>query len=185
MKIIPFICTFIISINSFGQTKQETIDWLNNKFSSDQFLIYSSDITSFSRHLKINNDGSFLITEYEKSNYANGTVKKYVTTYSGHFKDLSASSFEKKKITNYGKVSFASTNNTFLYLTCNGDKSIRQTNYKEGTIPSENFVTAVLTNSKTILIAVIPESADQSLIERSKKAFLHLINLCGGKKEVF
>jgi hypothetical protein len=34
-----------------------------------------------------------------------------------------------------------------------------------------------------ITVAVIKEDPD--LVRRSKKAFLHLIKLCGGKKEAF
>ena len=100
MKIITVLFSLIFSINSFGQTKQETIDWLNDKFGGIQTSVCSSDINSYSRHLNIKNDGSFLITEYNNWHYPNGTVRLTTVTFSCNFKNLTINSFRYKKYKN-------------------------------------------------------------------------------------
>jgi len=185
MKIVTVLFCLFLSLNSFGQTKQETIDWLNDKFGGSQTSIYTSDVISYARILKIKDDGSFLITQFETWHNNNGTVSNYTSTFSGQFKNLTSNSFRFKKYENKGKVSFSSTSNTFLYLTCKSGIFIKQIDYKEGTKPDQNQIENISSNVNEICIGIIPSSADQSLIERSKKAFIHLITLCGGKKEAF
>ena len=185
MKIITVLFSLVFSFNSFGQTKQETIDWLNDKFGGSQTSIYTSDVISFARILKIKDDGSFLITQYETWHNNNGTVSHYTTTFSGHFKNFTSNSFSFKKYENKGKISFSSTSNTFLYLTCKSGIFIKQIDYKEGTKPDQNQIQSITSNLNEVCIGIIPSSADQSLINRSKKALIHLITLCGGKTEAF
>ena len=186
MKKYFLALTFLVlASNINAQTKKETIDWLNSKFGGNQSSIYESDVISFARFLKIKDDGTFIITQYETWHNDNGSISNYLTTMSGDFKNLSPNSFRTSKIENRGKHSLSSTNNTFLFLTCSPGSYIKQIDYKEGTKPSDGQVSMASASMTDVTIAIIPESADQSLIERSKKAFLHLIELCGGKKEAF
>ena len=182
-----FIFLFFITVASstMAQTKQETIDWLNDKFGNSQMSICTSEEISYARILKINNDGSFVITQYEDWHFHNGVRKKFVSTLSGHFKNLSPSSLNSKILEIKGNAVLCSKKNTFIYLTCTPGITIKQIDYKEDTKPIDGQIVNISSNVNSILIAVIPESGDQSLIDRSKKAFLHLIALCGGKKEVF
>lgn len=89
------------------------------------------------------------------------------------------------KYENKGIVSLSSTSNTFLYLTFKSGIFIKQIDYKEGTKPDQNQIENISNSGSEVCIGIIPSFADQSLIERSKKAFIHLITLCGGKKEAF
>lgn len=93
MKRIIFI--FFLSLNAvaFGQTKKETIDWLNDKFASSP--IVSDRVGSLTVFLKINQDGSFEITQRDYSpNVLLPNLENYrfKSLFTGHFKNLGVNS---------------------------------------------------------------------------------------------
>ena len=125
-----------------------------------------SDIEQYTWFLKINQDGSFTIQEYNYSpkillpdlqNY------RWKTLFTGHFKDLSPNSMGTKTIN--GKV--------FFRASCSSGKCITQ---QDQGVDYKTFTNSEITLGIT---------SDISLEARCKKAFIHLINLCGGKKEAF
>lgn len=169
MKSLFFIFLLINCIHAIGQTKQETIDWLNNKFNSSPFLERKlSDgrlVETETRHLKINNDGSFEI--YCKTWLSKSSVignPDYTFTVRGNFKDLSPNSVATR----------VTGTNLFIDVSCSSGDCLKQRN-------DDNKVYMV---SQT-LIGLKDITSDRSLIERCKKAFIHLIKLCGGKNEIF
>ena len=168
-----------------AQTKQETIDWLNDKFGNNQIHLCITKANSIKRVLKINSDGSFVITEYNDWYPPNSVRKISVSTFSGNFKNLSPSSLDAHTLESKDDPIFCSKKRTFISLNCKAGTNIKQIDYKEGTLPKDGQIEHIASDLGGITIAIIPESGDQSLIDRGKKAFLHLIILCGGKKEAF
>lgn len=165
MKKELLFVTFLFSLTALGQTKKETIDWLNSKF--ENCPIITSEVGSMARFLKINPDGSFSVQDYDYSpkvllptleNY------RYKTLFTGHFKDLAPNSVTTKTI----------KGNIYFYASCSSGKCITQQNQGR-----DDFSTY---QTPSILLGI---TSEPSLEERCKKAFVHLITLCGGKKEAF
>lgn len=155
----------LFSFSAFGQTKKETIDWLNSKFESSP--IASSEFEQYTRFLKINNDGSFSIQNYNYSPKVllpNLENYRWKSLFTGHFKNLSPNSIRTEKI----------KGNLYIYATCSSGKCITQQNQGP-----DNF------NSYTTSEVLLAFTSDTSLEARVKKAFTHLIKLCGGKSEAF
>lgn len=164
MKGIILTTFLLINLAAFGQTKKETIDWLNEKFYTSP--IVTDNFGSMTRFLKIKSDGSFEVTSYDYSpdvllpDLENYRFKKLI---SGHFKNLSLNSIHTMR---KGK-------NVYFYASCTSGKCITQQNKGR-----DDFGTFY--NSEVLLGISDPE-----LETRIKKAFTHLIKLCGGKKEAF
>ena len=154
----------VCNLAVYGQTKKETIDWLNLKFETSPIIM--SEIQQYTWFLKIKQDGSFTILEY---NYSPKVLLpdsqnfRWKTLFSGYFKDLSPNSIRTETIN--GKV--------FFYASCSSGKCITQQDQ------GPDYKT--FTNSEVTLGI----TSDASLEARCKKAFIHLITLYGGKKEVF
>jgi hypothetical protein len=164
MKSQILLLILFCNLASYGQTKKETIDWLNSKFETSPIMV--SEIQQYTRFLKIKQDGSFTILE---NNYSpkvllpDTTNYRWKTLFTGNFKDLSPNSVRTETIK--GKV--------FFYASCRSGKCITQ---KDQGPDYDTF-----TNSEVTLGI----TSDASLEARCKKAFIHLITLCGGKKEPF
>ena len=165
MKRQILLLTLLFNLTAYGQTKKETIDWLNSKFETSPIAI--SGFEQFCRFLRIKEDGSFSIESYDyspkvflpdKYNYK----KKMLVT--GHFKNLSPNSIRTSTIDGI----------VYFYATCSNGKCIIQQN--QG--PDEF-------GSYTLSEVLLGITYDINLEARCKKAFLHLITLCGGKKEAF
>jgi len=164
MKKHFFLILLICNNSIFGQTKKETIDWLNTKFQSSPII--SDEIEQYTRFLKINQDGSFTILVYnyspkilllDTSNY------RWKTIFTGNFKDLSPNSIRTETIK--GKI--------FFFASCSYGNCITQNDIG----PDYNIF-----KNPNVLLAV---TSDASLEPRCKKALIHLVNLFGGKKEPF
>ena len=164
MRILLAILTIAFNI-CYGQTKKETIDWLNIKFQNSP--IASNDNEQLIRFLKISQDGNFTIQSYTYypeillPDFKNYNRKVIVT---GNFRDLSPNSVITKVID--GMV--------FFYASCSKANCITMRNQGPD---SFNAYT-----SSEVLLCITNES---HLEARGKKAFMHLIMLCGGKKEPF
>lgn len=173
MKIILLFLGLTVFQSSKSQTKQETIDWLNAKFGDDQTVYNNTDNWTAVQFLKINNDGSFNIKStdfiYNKST---NTSTKFIDVITGNFKDISINSFKVVKI----------KGSSFLQFSCTKGKCIHQVSFKGDTEIIDNQRTIDKLNN-SVAVAIIQD--DNELIQRAKKAFLHLIKLCGGKKEAF
>jgi hypothetical protein len=149
---------------AYGQTKKETIDWLNSKFETSPIIM--SEVQQYTRFLKIKDDGSFSIMSYNYSPKVllpDTTNYRWKTLFTGHFKDLSPNSVRTETI----------KDKVFFYASCSNGKCITQ---KDQGPDYDTF-----TNSEVTLAI----TSDASLEARCKKAFIHLITLCGGKKEPF
>jgi hypothetical protein len=148
-----------------SQSKKETIDWLNSKFDNSPFA--DNDIEIFTRFLKIKDDGTFTVQGYSYSiktvlpnseNYS----RKYI--FKGHFKDLGLNSIRTEVI----------KGNLYIFASCRSGKCITQQN--EGPYNTNSYL------NNEVLLAI---TSNLSLEIRCKKAFIHLIKLCGGKSEAF
>lgn len=159
--------TFIILIicNSvFGQTKQDTIDWLNDKFKDGPYMI--GPLGREARFLKIFNDGSFEIKcESWNKNASIVSSPNYTYKIKGNFKDLS---------TNGVVTRITNQNQLLIQVNCAKGECLTQIN-DDGTVYK----------SDRTLIGVTDISFDKTMEKRGKSAFIHLITLCGGKKEAF
>ncbi len=165
MKKLFLLPLFFSCFFSYGQTKKETIDWLNSKFEYSPIVV--SEIEKYTMEFRISQDGSFSIQYYNYSpkvflpdtdNYRRKVM------FTGHFKDLSPNSIRTSK--KDGKI--------FFYASCTNSRCITQQN--QG--PNDFSVYY----AREVELAV---TSDVGLEERCKKAFQHLIKLCGGKNEVF
>lgn len=158
-KILVLTCVFL-AVAFKSQTKQETINWLNDKLSSSPIVPQGN--SNYSKFLKIDNSGHFTVTqttEYSFSQSLNST-----STFSGNFSKLSPSSIKIKN--NNGNYS--------IWASCSTGKCItQQSQYSDG---KESFT------SNEVVLGM---TEDYALAERCKKAIVHLINLSGGKKETF
>src|SRR5215203_3193932 len=117
MKRQILLLMLFCNLAAYGQTKKETIDWLNTKFQGSPIMI--SEIEQYTRFLKINQDGSFSILEYnyspkillpDTSNY------RWKTVFTGNFKDLSPNSIRTETIK--GKI--------FIFASCSNGSCITQ-----------------------------------------------------------
>jgi hypothetical protein len=166
MRLITVLICFIIACDCFSQTKQQTIDWINSKIPKDP-IVYG-DIFKTAQKMKIFSDGSFelIIVDFEiPVNPFNPKVET-TNTVRGNFKNLSPSSVTLAKRDNYIFIDINCRNNMdCLTVTRTGREGI---DYAKNKVGFGAFGT------------------DESNIgERLKKAFLHLVTLSGGKKEVF
>lgn len=154
----------LISFNIYSQSKQETIDWLNDRFASSPFL--KTVLKTESRHLKIFPDGSFeiLCKNWNRNNSVFNEPDNYYTI-KGNFKDLNPSEIN---------TSVDNNKNLYIYVRCTRGNCIRQIN-DDGT---SYF-------NSTALIGFLDISFEDTMESRSKKAFNHLTVLCGGKLSTF
>lgn len=163
---VPAIWLCLLATTSaFTQTKQETIKWLNSK-PKHQFV--TGDVFKSSQKMKINSDGSFEIinTNYDVPFNPMKPEVLCTITLKGNFKNLSPTSvtFKKEK----GLV--------FIEINCsNGSNCIKTS--KSGNCGIECGTDGIVFGAF--------DGAEQNIDTRLKKAFIHLINLCGGKKEAF
>ncbi len=143
-----------------AQSKQETINWLNDKLSTSPYII--SGNSSYAKHLKINNDGNFTVTQPNEFFYIPSLNHEVI--FSGNFKKLSPNSV-KINVHN---------GNYYLYASCSSGNCITQVSkYPDST---ETFTT------NDVILGITYE---YELAERCKKAIIHLIKLSGGKNEAF
>lgn len=154
-----FICSLIVTAVT-AQSKQETINWLNEKLSSSPY-IYDGN-SSYSKFLEISRDGKFTVTQPTKFQYS--PSQNHTSIFYGSFSKLSFSSIKIKNI----------NGNYYLLATCSSGKCITQiSEYNDG---KETF------NSNDVVLGI---TSEYELAERCKKAIIHLIKLIGGKKEAF
>lgn len=172
MKISFLIISILINILVYSQTKQETINWLNEKLGANQTLF--ENIGQAVRTLKINKDGSFVVTQISFIGR-----DKWYSTFTGNFKDFLLPSIVSTRSTKE-KTSFASADNTFITIYTKG-KKIKQTDYEKNKEISDSNIKSIYFHD-AVCIAVIPMPDKQLLVERCKKAFKRLISLCGGDK---
>jgi hypothetical protein len=95
----------LLSNIAYGQSKKETIDWLNTKFKNSPIII--NDFEQYTWFLNISQEGNFTIQSFDYSpNTLVPDSKNYrkKTTIKGNFKDLSPNSINTKKID--GKIFF-------------------------------------------------------------------------------
>ena len=149
----------VISISA--QSKSETIDWLNNKLSSSPIGLEGSMETTF--FAKYNTDGSFENTLSEESKLINYLS---ISKFSGNLSKLDPQSI---------RIIKSNDGNYFLQATCTKGKCITQNS------KYENGKTAQY-NSSIVSLAYV---SDTELAVRCRTAFIHLIHLQGGKKELF
>jgi len=155
-------------------SKEETIDWLNNKFGDRQFVVKESPGISSALTLKIEHNGFFTVNSYTfTTNESTGVVRKYPTMLRGNFRDLSINSF--KALKRHGAI--------YLQFSCLKSNCINQFDYKVDSEISTNNLERANQNSAVTLAIIEDDNSD--LVERSKKAFINLIQLCGGQKEAF
>ncbi len=153
LPIFMILCYY----TGIGQTKKETVDWLNNKFGGKQTLIQES-MYSYYGHLKVKEDGSFIYSE-TKFWKATGEEKTIITV---NAKDLSTIVTSKT----FDDI-------TYFYVTCVSGECLTQ--YTDGKVYTLSSVAICYLNTYT----------DKTLIPRAIKALSHFIKICGGKNEVF
>lgn len=149
-----------------GQTKSETIDWINSKAPANPILFGS--IFKESQKFRINADGGFEITAiiYETPINQNQPKAETTTILKGHFKNFSTTSI---KIRSENKL-------IYVELKCfNNSDCIQVSQTGKSGIDYEN--TGVTFGPYY--------NNEDNLPARLKKAFTQLIVICGGKKEVF
>jgi hypothetical protein len=155
----------LITTSAFTQTKQETIDWINSK-SKHQFV--TGDVFKSSQKMKINSDGSFEVinTNYDVPFNPMKPEVLCTTTLKGNFKNLSPTSVTVRK--EKGLV--------FIDIDCSDGSNCIKTS-KSGSCGIEYGTNGIVFGAF--------DSSEENIDTRLKKAFIHLINLCGGKKEAF
>lgn len=160
---LALLC-LVFTFTAKAQTKQETIDWLNSK-ANHQFVY--GEIFKTSKKFKFNNDGSFEIisTNYEVPFNHFKPQAACVTTLKGHFKNLSPTSVRTRIVE--GLI--------FVDIKCsNSSKCIQTTQAGDcGTFDITGITFGAF------------DDIEENIEARLKKAFIHIINLYGGKKEVF
>lgn len=150
----------------YSQTKQETIDWINSKVPKDPVLY--GDYLKFARKMKLNADGSFEVISsfYELPVDTRSPQAASVTTMKGNFKDLSPTSVTVKS--GNGLV--------FVHIKCSGGGDCINT------IKTGN---SGVYEPKDLIVFGAFYDGEENMSARLKKAFVHLIELCGGRKEAF
>ena len=136
-----------------GQANKANIDWLNARFVNSPIL--KSNTGSQTWSLKISNDGSFTIWNYDYPpkqipGTANYHVKKQFT---GHFRDLQPA----VRSARYG-------DNVFFYGSCKQSNCIKQLTVEEKD-----------SSSYTISEILLGVSSAVNLEERIKKRFTELV----------
>jgi hypothetical protein len=163
IKITLFISIVLLGIISYGQTKQETIDWLNDQFSeSYTYMRAGAECGDF---LHFNYDGTFKMTvecKYTIDPKLHNTSFGPFIEANGNLKNFSPNAIV---IDNDG--------GWLIYIPCNKNNcySIQEIRQGVGTLYSNKLVSPV-----------IPV---EDLANRICKAINHLIILCGGKKQPF
>lgn len=166
MKLTLTIILILISTISFGQTKKETIEWINSKVPENAFIF--GKYFKQSRKLEIYPDGTFTLTvKYYESPL--NEFKPKVETISiakGNFKNFNPSSvqvsYEKSLI--------------FISINCYNNTSCL-TNSQSGRSGIDLSTTGITFGAF--------DNDEDDIADRLKKAFKHLITLSGGKKEAF
>lgn len=167
MKYLLLILVLVsFSTNGIGQTKSETIDWINSK-SPNNPILFGSFIKE-SQKFRINSDASFLITAniYETPIDPKSPKVETTTTIKGDFKNLNPSAVKIRKEGNL----------IFIDVKCNSNKGCLQVEQKgRSGVDYDNSG-----------VAFGPYyNNEENLPERLKKAFMQLIVLSGGRKEAY
>jgi opacity protein-like surface antigen len=165
LKLTAAIAFLLMTISASAQTKQETIDWINSK-SNHQFV--TGDVFKSSQKMKINSDGSFVITNTDYDVPFNPMKPQVLcsSTLRGNFKNLSPTSVSVRK--EKGLI--------FIDINCsNGSNCIKA--YKSGDCGIEYGTDGIVFGAF--------DGSEDNIAARLKKAFIHLINLCGGREEAF
>jgi hypothetical protein len=159
-KILLTLFVTIICSNITAQTKQETIQWLNDKLQSSPIRLQGNMQTVM--FFTANNDGTFTTKLREEAKLMNYISE---TSFKGNLSMLSPNSVVIKQ---FGDKYYIKAN-------CRSGKCISQNSQY-----SDGHTTAFKSNDITFCML-----EDSSLAERTKKALIHLIKLYGGKKEAF
>jgi hypothetical protein len=156
----------VVSIAGLGQTKSETIDWINAKSPNNPILFGS--IIKESQKFKINPDASFFVTAiiYELPIDPKSPKAETTTTLKGDFKNLNPSAVRIRKEGNL----------IFIDVKCNSNKGCLQVDQKGRS--------GVDYDNSGVAFGPYYDN-EENLPERLKKAFTQLIILCGGKKEAY
>ena len=173
MKTTNLIFLFFISLFSYGQTKQETVAWLNSKLSQNRPVEFDQHNNLFETQItKINTDVSFIV---KSSKLKSQTEFERLIVGKGFLKDADMR----------GVTIELSTGGKYLYLilTCSNAECFRQMNISRK-INNENGPVENSYDKSSICIGVF-SSSEKDLAERCKKAVIHLISLFGGSKEPF
>ncbi len=169
MKQILTLTFLAITHLMFGQTKKETVDWLNSKFPGNLY-IYGT-VFKETQVMKINTDGTFeIVANIHKQPIEGYPVIETKTRISGNLKDFSLSSVKKEEADGAPKL-------FFIALTCLNSKNcvtISQTGK-----PGPEY------SKKGVAFGAFMKNEEENISERLVKAFKHLITLSGGKKESF
>lgn len=156
----------LFSITVQSQTKQETIDWINSKIPQNPIVF--GEIIKEANKMKILPDGTFEISTLYFEIPINPFNPKIETTITvrGNFKNLSPSSVTLIKKERY----------YFISINCNNNKECLEISRsgKEG-----------IDHAKNGLSFGAFDAEETNIGGRLKKAFIHLINISGGKKETF
>lgn len=154
MKRILFSLLILTSL-SYGQTKQETQDWIKEKIN---YYSYSDDHTVFNDYTVSYEDENMILKNNLKSKIG-GITQTMVLTYIIPIKDLNKIRFENKG------------ENVWLYLKTKSGNTIRT----KADFESDYN----LTNSVEILLE--SSFSQNDMQNRMNKAFINLIKLYGGQ----
>ena len=161
-KYFVFVSIFL-TLNSFGQYKQETIDFLNMKMYGSAFAegMFESEETRFTT---INNDGTFEIKAYRKGKWEK--ERELVNVFSGSFRDFAPNTFLIQELEGANKGLF------LIKVDCYDSDCVKQHNIYEGEIFSNN---GTAFNYET----------SRENCERYVKAMKHLCKIMGAKHSPF
>lgn len=169
---ITILCLLLMNINSYSQTKIETVDWLNaraNERNAFQWIQYLR-----ANNIEFKYDGTFKITEsYNESGkyWFSNAVPVYEIT--GNLKYFYQNTEIKTEHDD-------SRDRTIWYVQIRCDK---KNCYSQKYIPNDNVAYGKYLKDENSLW--IGPYTDEETAKRVSKALTHLIILCGGKKEAF
>lgn len=162
MKSISFFPLLFLTLNLAAQSKKETVEWLNNKFTLT--TVYELSISKYATRITFKEDGSFVIKE-EEYNVKSGNLFNTTFEY-GNLKDFNPNSFRIYHYQDY----------FFIQAKCTNTQGCVT---KSGRFPEDNRV------AEGIGFGAIRTGAENDIENRMLKAIKHLTVLVGGKTEVF
>lgn len=166
MKMIIQLFVIFICLDATAQSKKETIDWLNGKFSlNTSYVIKTGEYTfPYTCNVHINENGTFVIKTEELS-FKDYHVINTQYAY-GNIQDFNPGSAKIYNMDEYFSIQ----------MNCTNSKSCVK---RSGGYKVDNH------NSNGIGLGVMLRTNDADFANRMLKAVKHLITLFGGKKEAF
>jgi hypothetical protein len=173
-KILFILISLFVFSETYTQTLNETIDWINSTLGDYRPLFYDNLLKRYeSTILEVKVDGSFEVNS-NKYKTVFPEVLDGVVTFKGNLKNMSLNGLDIEQLNDGSYI---------LLVKCyNNNRCVSQINYS--VIKNKKNEIKFVADNYIVTLAHFDDK-ELELAQRSKKAIMHLMKLLGAKNEAF